>query len=56
MGLLSTNHASLVRDVEILKQARDAAFEVIAHDPDLKNEKKQMLKKELERARLSIVG
>ncbi len=46
-GLPSLKVANLFRDMEILKQAKVAAFDYIKSDPDLKSPESQPLKKEL---------
>lgn len=46
-GLPSLKVANLFRDMEILKQAKVAAFDYIKTDPDLKSPESQPLKKEL---------
>ncbi len=49
-GLPGFRVANLVRDVEILQSARDAAFEVVERDPRLKAPEHEPLKKELIKA------
>lgn len=46
-GLAGFKMAHLVRDFSILKAARDAAFEILQRDPDLKYKENQLLKEEL---------
>ena len=46
-GLPGFKMANLVRDLPILKQAREAAFEVINKDPQLKKYEHKALKEEL---------
>ncbi len=47
-GLPGFKMANLVRDLKILQDAREAAFELIAIDPELKNPEHLPLKKKLE--------
>ena len=46
-GLPGFKMANLVRDMDILKQAREAAFEVLRRDPQLSNYENKKLKAEL---------
>ncbi len=46
-GLPGFKMANLVRDFEILKLARDTAFELLQTDPDLKRPEHQEVRKEL---------
>jgi ATP-dependent DNA helicase RecG len=46
-GLPGFKMANLVRDFELLKLARDSAFEILKTDPDLKRKENQFLKEEL---------
>lgn len=57
-GLQGFKMANLVRDVEVLSQARDAAFEVIQKDPKLRNEDHKVIAEALrsEDKRLFTVG
>lgn len=43
-GLTGFKMANLVRDVDLLMQAREAAFQIVKEDPKLKNEKHKVLK------------
>ncbi len=55
-GLPGFKMANLVRDMEILKQARTAAFDVFKNDPQLKKKEHQLLLKELYENHKDIVG
>ncbi len=55
-GLPGFKLANLVRDVRTLQDARQAAFELIKKDPDLKNSEHKALKLEFEKARLTMTG
>ena len=46
-GLPGFRMANLVRDLPLLKKAREAAFEILKKDPQLKKKENQILKKEL---------
>ncbi|AGH95242.1 ATP-dependent DNA helicase RecG [Pseudobdellovibrio exovorus] len=49
-GLTGFKMANLVRDFEILKVARDAAFDILHRDPLLKSKENQALREELMKA------
>lgn len=49
-GLPGFQMANLVRDIQILQDARQAAFDILAQDPDLKKPENNLLKQELLRA------
>lgn len=49
-GLAGFKMANLVRDMKILQEAREAAFEVLQKDPKLKNADHEKLREELLRA------
>ncbi|MEZ0391464.1 MAG: ATP-dependent DNA helicase RecG [Pseudobdellovibrionaceae bacterium] len=49
-GLPGFQMANLVRDVQILQEAREAAFEILQQDPLLKRKENQALREELLRA------
>ena len=49
-GLAGFRMANLVRDVMILQQAREAAFDILKRDPQLMKKENQKLKEELLRA------
>lgn len=55
-GLPGFKLANLVRDIAILKDARDAARELLSRDPDLKRADHQLLKIGLVESKKSIVG
>lgn len=55
-GLPGFKMANLVRDVRILQDARQAAFELIARDPDLCDAAHVTVKSALEKAREAVVG
>jgi len=55
-GLPGFKLANLVRDVEILQQARDAAFELIQKDPQLKLPEHQALKTYFEAQKAQLTG
>ena len=55
-GLPGFRMANLVRDLPILKQARDAAFQVLKKDPFLRQTQHQSLKKELDQKRQFLRG
>jgi len=55
-GLPGFKLANLVRDVRTLQDARQAAFELIKRDPDLKNSEHKALKLEFEKARTNMTG
>lgn len=46
-GLAGFKMANLVRDVELLKSARDTAFEILKKDPDLKRPEHALIREEL---------
>jgi ATP-dependent DNA helicase RecG len=46
-GLAGFKMANLVRDFELLKLARDAAFEMLKQDPDLKRKEHVLIREEL---------
>jgi ATP-dependent DNA helicase RecG len=48
--------ANLVRDVALLKLARDAARELLSRDPDLKLAENQLLRDQMEQYKTAIVG
>ena len=47
-GLPGFKMANLVRDIDILKEARSAAFELLEKDPQLKNKDHQKIKADIE--------
>ena len=49
-GLPGFKMANLVRDFELLKSARDSAFEILKSDPDLKRKENQFLRETLVKA------
>jgi ATP-dependent DNA helicase RecG len=55
-GLPGFKMANLVRDVGILQDARQAAFELIRKDPDLKDPSNVYIREELNRAKETVVG
>lgn len=55
-GLSGFRIANLVRDLEVLKQAREAAFSLIHKDPQLKFEQHFYLKEALEKRQKNVVG
>lgn len=55
-GLPGFKMANLVRDIKILKEARDAAHELLHKDPDLKMAENALIKDEFEKAKTNIVG
>ncbi|MGE0763032.1 MAG: ATP-dependent DNA helicase RecG [Bdellovibrionales bacterium] len=55
-GLPGFKLANLVRDVRTLQDARQAAFELIKRDPDLRDSSHGRIRQQLERAREAIVG
>ena len=50
-GLTGFKMANIVRDVKLLQEARDAAFEVMGEDPDLRRPENETLRHELLRTR-----
>jgi ATP-dependent DNA helicase RecG len=46
-GLAGFKMANLVRDFELLKLARDTAFEILKQDPDLKRKEHALIREEL---------
>jgi ATP-dependent DNA helicase RecG len=55
-GLPGFKMANLVRDVRILQDARQAAFELIRKDPDLTDPGNALIKEELIKAKETVVG
>ena len=55
-GLPGFKMANLVRDIAILKEARDAAKKLLKQDPHLSRPEHAMLKAEFEKAKANIVG
>ena len=55
-GLPGFKMANLVRDIDILQQAREAAFAVLKSDPDLKFEQHKALKEYLDQGAKKVVG
>jgi ATP-dependent DNA helicase RecG len=55
-GLPGFKMANLVRDISILQEARSAAFELVARDPELQTPEHQSLKKKMQIHRKAIVG
>jgi ATP-dependent DNA helicase RecG len=55
-GLPGFKMANLVRDLTILKEARDAAQELVASDPELRKPENMLIKEALTRHKQSIVG
>ena len=55
-GLPGFKMANLVRDVRLLQDARQAAFELIRRDPELTEAAHHKIRSELERAREAVVG
>lgn len=55
-GLPGFKMANLIRDVGILQQAREAAFDLIGRDPLLRDPANVHIKEELTRARETVVG
>ena len=55
-GLPGFKMANLVRDVQLLQMAREAAFELIQRDPELKGSEHQWAKQELDYMKANYVG
>jgi ATP-dependent DNA helicase RecG len=55
-GLPGFKMANLVRDVRILQDARQAAFELIRKDPDLTDPLNALIRQELAKAKETVVG
>ncbi|MEK6553704.1 MAG: ATP-dependent DNA helicase RecG [Bdellovibrionota bacterium] len=55
-GLPGFKMANLVRDIKILKEARDAAHELLARDPYLTKNEHALIKEQFEKAKTHIVG
>ncbi len=55
-GLPGFKMANLVRDIAVLKEARDAAKKLLKQDPHLSRPEHAMLKAEFEKAKANIVG
>ena len=55
-GLPGFKMANLIRDVTVLQEARQAAFELIRRDPDLKDPAHGFIKQELTKANEIVVG
>jgi ATP-dependent DNA helicase RecG len=55
-GLTGFRLANLVRDLEILKSARESAFELFQKDPDLREKSHQLLKGWLQKAKENVLG
>jgi ATP-dependent DNA helicase RecG len=55
-GLPGFKMANLVRDIKILKEARDAAHELLARDPYLSKAEHALIKEQFELAKTHIVG
>jgi ATP-dependent DNA helicase RecG len=55
-GMPGFKMANLVRDVALLKLARDAARELLSRDPDLKLAENQLLRAQMEQYKAAIVG
>ncbi|MCB9024680.1 MAG: ATP-dependent DNA helicase RecG [Bdellovibrionaceae bacterium] len=55
-GLTGFRLANLVRDIEVLKIARQAAFETFDRDPELQQTQHESLKKLLQEAKEQVVG
>jgi len=55
-GLPGFKMANLVRDVEVLQQAREAAFALLKADPDLKRPEHEFVKEYLDKGQAKIVG
>lgn len=55
-GLPGFKMANLVRDIKILQDARNAAFELIRRDPELSESSHNKIRVELDRAREAVVG
>lgn len=55
-GLPGFKMANLVRDIAILKEARDAAHRLLKQDPHLLKPEHSMLRLEFEKAKANIVG
>lgn len=46
-GLPDFRLANIIRDVDVIQQAREAAFELVQHDPHLESEEHQILRRAL---------
>jgi ATP-dependent DNA helicase RecG len=55
-GVLDLLIADLGKDNQILQQAREAAVEILDHDPDLKSPENQVIKMQIESSRNSSVN
>lgn len=55
-GLPGFKMANLVRDVLVLQDARQAAFELMRNDPELKLKENEFLNKQLEIKMATIIG
>lgn len=55
-GLTGFRLANLVRDIDLLKAAREAAFELFAKDPELLQPQHKELRTLLHKAKLQVVG
>ncbi len=55
-GLPGFKLANIIRDITVLQEARQAAFELVRLDPDLKKIEHQTLKQRLQKAFLNWVG
>lgn len=55
-GLPGFKLANLVRDIEILQQAREAAFSLLKGDPDLKKQEHAAAKEFLDKGQAKVVG
>ena len=55
-GILDLLIADLAKDGELLKQARDAAVEILAKDPDLASPANQTIRRQVESAKKTVVN
>jgi len=55
-GLAGFKMANLVRDLKILQEAREAAFELIARDPELVRPENSLLKEKMNQVQKNWVG